>query len=304
MVRVSLCEGETSRGINRQSRPEDPRPRCRREDARSIDSLQMIHSGSAVKRRGGVRGVLTSNRMNFRSVIVIGMPISGQRLRAGSFSAVPRAQVVDGDRDDLRRPVRTQRRIVPQELVRHLLWTEALVHQGSHIQALIRRHRVTAGVPEAGRSDICHERTHTAARSRLRSRPLEASRWRIGVRVRDGNQSCDRQDGGTNCPNLSRRADSVETTSPGRPDGTSTHCHIHGPLARNDVVNFRPVILRPAENSRRRPVKSLGISKSQALTPGHARVSRVAATLSSAELPNSADGAFPDRPDTPARSRS
>jgi hypothetical protein len=123
---------------------------------------------------------------------------------------VPRAQVADGEPDDLRRPVWTQRRIVPQELVRHLLWTEASVHQATHIQALIRRHRVTPGVPEAGRTDICHERTHTAARSRLRSRPLEASRWRIGVRARDGNQSCDRQDGGTNSRKPSRRADSAE----------------------------------------------------------------------------------------------
>jgi hypothetical protein len=203
----------------------------------------------------------------------VGGPVAA-REAAGSFSAVPRAQVVDGDPDDLRRPVWTQRRIVPQELVRHLLWTEASVHQATHIQALIHRHRVTPGVPVAGRSDIYLERTHTAVRSRLRSRPLEASRWRIGVRVRDGSQSCDRQDGGTNYRNLSRRADSVETTSPGQPDDASTHCHIHGPLARNDVVNFRPVILRPAENSRRSPVKSPGISKSQALRPGHARVSR------------------------------
>jgi hypothetical protein len=148
---------------------------------------------------------------------------------AGSFSAVPRAQVVDGDPDDLRRPVWTKRRIVPQELVRHLLWTEASVHQATHIPALIHRHRVTPGVPVAARCDICLERTHTAVRSRLRSRPLEASRWRIGVRVRDGKQSCDRQDGGTNYRNLSRRANSVETTSLGRPDDASTHCHSMAP---------------------------------------------------------------------------
>ena len=175
----------------------------------------------------------------------------------GRHLAVPRAQVADSDSDDLRRPVWTQGRIVPQELVRHLLLTEASVHQTTHILALVQRHRVTPGVPEAGRSDICPERARTAVRNRLRSRPLKASRWRIGVRVRDGRQSGDRQDSGAKYPDNSRRANDVGTTPKGRPDDASTNCHIRSPLARNDVVNFRPVILRPAQKGRRSLTQSL-----------------------------------------------
>jgi hypothetical protein len=174
---------------------------------------------------------------------------------------VPRAQVADSDSDHLRRPAWTQGRIVPQKLVRHLLLTEASVHQTTHIQALIQGHPVTPGVREAGRSDICLERTLSAVRNRLLSRPLETSRWRIGVRVGDSRQSDDRQDSGANHPNPSRRAGDVGTTPNGRPDDASTHCHICDPLARNDVVNFRPVILRPAEKVRRNLAQSLAFRK-------------------------------------------
>ena len=170
---------------------------------------------------------------------------------------MPRAQVADGEPDDLCCPVWTQPRIVPQELALHIRSTEASVHQGTDIQTLIHGHCVAPGVPEAARGDICLVRTHSAPRDGLRSRPWEASLWRNGVRVRDGSQSCDRQDSGTNYRNPSRRPDSVGTTSPDRPDDASTHCHIHKPLARNDVVDFRPVILRPAQHSRCNPVVSL-----------------------------------------------
>ena len=75
--------------------------------------------------------------------------------------AVPRAQVAGSDSDDPRRPAWTQRRVQRRELVHHLLSTEASVHQATDIQALVKRHPVTAAVPEARRTDICQERTLT-----------------------------------------------------------------------------------------------------------------------------------------------
>jgi hypothetical protein len=118
--------------------------------------------------------------------------------------AVPGAKVADGDSDDLRRPVWTQRRVVRRELAHHVLSAEAGVHQTTHIQALVQCHLATAVVSEAGRTDICQERTPTAPRTRARCPALGASRCRSGAASRVGPQSHGRQDGDANHPYPSR----------------------------------------------------------------------------------------------------